>query len=95
MQDMAASVARIKMMVGVLKSSPILIKSSESDKKILPEGFAKSLCAFLAGGGHIAVLKWAQTHGYPWNGVMCEAAVKNGHLAVLQWAPAHGCPFDE
>ena len=29
MQDMAASVVRIKMMVGVLKGSPILIKTSK------------------------------------------------------------------
>ena len=34
--DMAASVARVKMVLGVLKSSPILIKGSEGDTK----GFA-------------------------------------------------------
>ena len=92
---MAASVARVKMILGVLKGPPILIKGFEGDTKILPEGFAKSLCAFSAGGGHLAVLKWARAHGYPWDKWTCAKVAENGHLEVLQWARAQGCPWDE
>ena len=75
MLDMAASVARAKMMLGVLKDSPILINSPEGDMmKITPEELAMLLCAFSAGGGHLAVLKWARAHGCRWNEVTCEAA---------------------
>ena len=95
MLDMAASVARVKMILGVLKGPPILIKGSEGDTKILSEGFANSLCAFSARGGHLAVLKWARAHGYPWNEETCALAAMNGHLEVLQWARDHGCPWSE
>ena len=49
-----ASVARVKMMLGVLKSSPALIRG---DYKLTPLAFASSHCDFLAGGGLLAVLK--------------------------------------
>ena len=45
LQDMAASVARVKMMLGVLKSPPILIKRPKGDFKITHETFAKMLSA--------------------------------------------------
>ena len=92
MQDMAASVVRIKMMVGVLKGSPILIKTSEGDTEVPLKGFAELLCALAAGGGHLAVLKWARAQGAPWCKRTCAWAARNGHLEVLQWARAHGCP---
>ena len=98
MQDMAASVVRMKMMVGVLKGSPILIKGSKGDIKFsatqTPEGFAKSLCNVWARGGHLAVLKWARAHGCPWDEMTFSGAALNGHLEVLQWPRAHGCPWD-
>jgi len=97
MLDMAASVARVKIVLGVLKGSPILIKGSKGDIKFsatqTPEGFAKSLCNVWARGGHLAVLKWARAHGYPWDDVTCMAAAQNGHLKVLQWARAQRCPW--
>jgi len=93
MLDMAASVARAKMMLGVLKDSPILIKSP--DIKVTPEGFAKLLCALSAGGGHLAVLRWVRAHEYPWDEFTCTVAAKNRHLKVLQWARAQGCPWDK
>ena len=90
--DMAASVARVEMMLGVLESSPGLIKG---DNKLTTEAFAKSLCRFSAAGGHLAVLKWARAHRYPWGEITCAVAAKNGHLEVLPCARANGCPWDE
>ena len=65
--DMAASVARAKMVLGVLKGSPMLVKNfeSEGDIKVTAKVFARMLCPFSARGGHLAVLKWARAHGYP------------------------------
>ena len=51
---LAASVARVEMMLGVLKSSPALIRG---DYKLTPLAFASSHCDFLAGGELLAVLK--------------------------------------
>ena len=81
--DMAASVARVTMVLGVLKSSPVLIKGSEGDTKVPLERFPKMLCALSARGGHFAVLKWAQAQGCPWNKRTCAIAARNGHLEVL------------
>ena len=65
--DMAASVARAKMVLGVLKGSPMLAKVFESggDIKVTAKEFTRMLCPFSARGGHLAVLKWARVHGYP------------------------------
>ena len=90
--DMAASVARVKMMLGVLKDSPILIMRPKSDFKLTPETFAKMLCAFSAGGGHLAVMKWAQALGYPWDEMTYAHAANYAHLEVIQLARAHECP---
>ena len=90
--DMAASVARVKMMLGVLKDSPILIMRPKGDFKLTPETFAKMLCALSAGGGHLAVMKWEQALGYPWDEMTYAHAANYGHLEVIQWARAHECP---
>ena len=97
MLDMAASVARVKMVPGILKGSPILVRDCDSKRDIplTSETSAEMLCAFSAGGKHLAVLKWARAHGHPWDEITCTAAAKNGHLEVLQWARAHGCPWDK
>ena len=52
MQDMAASVARVKMMQCILNSSPILVSTLIliGSTKIPPVGFTKFLGAFLADG---------------------------------------------
>jgi len=55
--DMTASVTRVKMMRCVLKHSLILIERPTGDLKLTPKTFGKFFCAFLAGGGHLAVLK--------------------------------------
>ena len=94
LMNMTASVARVKMMLGVLKSSPILLKGSKSDTWLPLEGFPILLCRFSAKGGHLAVLKWARAHGCPWDEMTCSGAALNGHLEVLQWPRAHGCPWD-
>ncbi len=39
-----------------------------------------------AHGGHLEVLKWARTHGCPWDARTCANAAYGGHLKVLQWA---------
>ena len=92
--DMAASVARAKMVLGVLKGSPTLVKNfeSEGDIKVTAEVFARMLCPFSARGGHLAVLKWARACGYPWDEMTCARASKNEHLKVLQYARVHNCP---
>jgi len=91
--DMAASMARVKMTMGVLKGSPILVKCP--DDKVTSETFAEMLCPLSAEGGHLAVLTWARAHGYLWNEITRTAAAKNQHLEVLQWARANGCPWDK
>ena len=92
MLDMATSVARVKMVLGVLKGSSILVKSPNIE--VTPIVFAEMLCTFAEGSGHLAVLKWARAHVYPWDDFTCWAAAKNVQLKVLQCAPAHGCPLD-
>ena len=52
------------------------------------------LCTFAAGSGHLAVLKWARAHVYPWDDFTCWAAAKNVQLKVLRCARANGCPLD-
>ena len=68
MLDMAASVARVKMEPGILKGSPILVRDCDSKRDIplTSETSAKMLCAFSAGGRHLAVLKWARARECPW-----------------------------
>ena len=61
---------------------------SEGDIKVTAGVFARMLCPFSARGGHLAVLKWARAHGYPWDGMTCARAAENRHLEVLQWAKA-------
>ena len=96
MLDMAASVARVKMVQGLHKGSRLLVRDCDSTREISwDEGFEKSLCGFAAGGGHLAVLKWARARGYPWDEWTCAKAAGSGHLEVLQWARAHGCPWHE
>ena len=55
----------------------------------------KRVCAWAAGGGHLAVLQWARENGCPWDEDTCYWAALNGHLQVLQWARANGCPWKE
>ena len=68
---MAARVARAEMVLGVVKGYTAKV-------------FARKLCPFSARGGHLAVLKWARAHGYPWDEMTCARAAENGHLEVLQ-----------
>ena len=65
--DMAASVARAEMVLGVLKGSPMLVKDFEFEGKIkiTAKVFSRMLCLFSALGAHLVVLKWARAHGYP------------------------------
>ena len=88
--DMAASVARAKMVLGVLKGSHILAKVSEpeGDIKVTAKMFTRILCSFSASGGHVAVLKWAQANGYPCDETTCTRTAEKKHLEVFQWARA-------
>jgi hypothetical protein len=43
--------------------------------------------------GHMEVLQWLHTRGFPWNEHVCGAAAHGGHLDVLQWLCAMGCPW--
>jgi hypothetical protein len=51
-------------------------------------------CSAAAGGGHLAVLRWAraQLPPCPWDEWTCEAAAFGGHLAVLEWLRAQQPP---
>ena len=83
--DMAASVARAKMVLGVLKGSPMLVENfeSEGDIKVTAEMFARILCPFSARGGHLMFVKWARAHEYPWNEMTCARAAEKKHLKVF------------
>ena len=103
MLDMAASVARAAMMLGVLEGSPSLIESTEvplagrlAGLKVSLRflGFKKFLCAFSANGENLAVLKCARAREFPLDEKTCAFAAKKGHLKVLHWARANGCPCD-
>jgi len=52
-----------------------------------------NVCA--AFGGHLAVLRWAREHDFPWGAESCARAAINGHPRVLTWAREHNCPWDE
>ena len=54
--DMAASVARVEMMLGLFEGSSILITGSEHKYKGRTKTFASSLCDFSAGGGYFEIL---------------------------------------
>ena len=94
--DMAASVARTKMMLNVLQGSPILIEKFEKFRHCVSSdsifeskeapliGFMGCLCAFSAGWGTPKILKWARASGFPWDEDTCAFAFKNGHLEDLQ-----------
>ena len=53
--DMAASVARAKMVLGVLKGSPMLanVFESEGDIKVTAKVFTRILCPFSAALAHV------------------------------------------
>lgn len=51
-------------------------------------------CMRAAQGGHLEILKWLQTHKFPWDESTCTMAARGGHLNILQWARANGCPWD-
>jgi hypothetical protein len=48
-----------------------------------------------AGGGNLAVLKWAHESGWPLDEGANALAAGGGHLAVLQLARQQGSPWDE
>ena len=48
-----------------------------------------------AQAGHLHVLQWARSKGYPWNTNTCSISAQLGHLQILQWATAEGCPCDQ
>ncbi len=54
-----------------------------------------SRASVLAREGHLEVLQWARSQGYPWSWNVCAAAASGGHLEVLQWARSQGCPWNE
>ncbi len=68
------------------------------------EGYPSDVmtCAKAAEGGHLEVLKWAQSNlqsqWCPWNSksqqICANAAARRGHLEVLKWARSQGCPWD-
>jgi len=55
-------------------------------------GFWRGICALVAEGGHLPVLKWARKHGCPWDRHTCAAAARGGRLTVLKWLE-YKCPW--
>ncbi len=52
----------------------------------------QDICEVAAARGHLNVLQWARSRGYPWTKRVFAKAAKYGHLHVLKWAHASGCP---
>ncbi len=54
------------------------------------------ICEVASGQGYLKVLKWARSHGLPWDEWTCYYAAANGHLEILQWARSQvpPCPWD-
>ncbi len=46
--------------------------------------------------GHLEILKWAESHGCPWdNSDLFPAAAKSSNRVVYQWLLDRQCPFKE
>ena len=57
--------------------------------------FYNSECTQAAAmGGHLEVLKWLRSKGFPLDEETVTAAAKGGHLDVMQWAIDSGCPYE-
>ena len=72
MFDMAASVARVEMMLGVLERSPLRVEGEKDifyypdpDRTYTSEVFKNIICPSAAEGGHLEVLQWARAQGCP------------------------------
>ena len=56
-----------------------------------------------AAGGHLEILKWLRSVGYPWDekamatgsSAIYSQAAGGGHLEILKWLRSEGCPWDE
>jgi hypothetical protein len=64
---------------------------------LLKEYFTKDslktsdICRHAAEGGHLEILKWAQSKSCPLNGIRTANVAENGHHEVLKWAIEYGC----
>ena len=55
-----------------------------------------------AAGGHLEILKWLRSVGYPWDekamatgsSAIYSQAAGGGHLEILKWLRSEGCPWD-
>jgi hypothetical protein len=52
-------------------------------------------CEEASKNGQIECLKYAHTHGCPWDEMTCEVSAGNGHLDCLQYAVENGCPWNK
>lgn len=52
-----------------------------------------SVCELAAAQGNLECLKYAHTHGYPWDKRTCINAILFGHIKCLQYACEHGCKY--
>jgi len=53
-----------------------------------------SVCARLAHGDKLNLLKYARAVGFEWNSSTCRAAADAGHLRCLRYAHQNGCPWN-
>ena len=47
-----------------------------------------------AAGGHLEILKWLKSEGFPWDERACKRAAQHGHFEILKWLRSEGCPWD-
>ena len=55
--------------------------------------YDKCICIVAAKHGHLEMLKWARSVGYPWDPNTTSAAAAGGHLDCLRYAVEEGCPW--
>ena len=55
---------------------------------------SRYVCGYAARNGHLEVLKWAISEGFPRGLIICINAAENGHLEVLKYARSNGCPSE-
>ncbi len=55
----------------------------------------ENTCAADAKGGHLEILQWLKSQGFPWDWQTCANAAEGGRLELLQWARSQGCPWNE
>ncbi|MDE2095869.1 MAG: ankyrin repeat domain-containing protein [Patescibacteria group bacterium] len=68
-----------------------LVHRMRAQTEVMPT----TTCKAAAEGGHLAILKWLRSKGFPWDADVCTAAAGGAHKDVVRWARDNGCSYDE